>query len=59
MLRLGVSDIPVWQIFASIGVLVISIVGGLLLSIKVFRMHMLMHGKRPGIAEIRLNLKNA
>ncbi len=59
MLRLGVSDIPAWQIFASIGVLVISIVGGLLLSIKVFRMHMLMHGKRPGLAEIRLNLKNA
>ena len=59
MLRLGVSDIPAWQIFTSIGVLVISIVGGLLLSIKVFRMHMLMHGKRPGIAEIRLNLKNA
>jgi ABC-2 type transport system permease protein len=59
MLRLGVSTIPAWQIFASIGVLVISIVGGLLLSIKVFRMHMLMHGKRPGIAEIRLNLKNA
>ena len=58
MLRLGVSTIPAWQIFASIGVLVISIVGGLLLSIKVFRMHMLMHGKRPGIAEIRLNLKN-
>jgi len=59
MLRLGVSDIPAWQILTSIGVLVISIVGGLLLSIKVFRMHMLMHGKRPGIAEIRLNLKNA
>lgn len=59
MLRLGVSDIPAWQILTSIGVLVISIVGGLFLSIKVFRMHMLMHGKRPGIAEIRLNLKNA
>jgi ABC-2 type transport system permease protein len=59
MLRLGVSDIPAWQILTSIGVLVISIVGGLFLSIKIFRMHMLMHGKRPGIAEIRLNLKNA
>ncbi len=56
MLRLGVSDIPAWQILTSIGVLVISIVGGLFLSIKIFRMHMLMHG---GIAEIRLNLRNA
>ena len=59
MLRLGVSDIPAWQILTSIGVLIISIVGGLFLSIKIFRMHMLMHGKRPGIAEIRLNLRNA
>ncbi len=59
MLRLGVTDIPIWQILTSIGVLVISIFGGLLLSIKIFRMHMLMHGKRPGIAEIRLNLKNS
>ena len=59
MLRLGVSDIPAWQILTSIGVLVISIVVGLFLSIKIFRMHMLMHGKRPGLAEIRLNLKNA
>jgi len=59
MLRLGVSDIPAWQILTSIGILVISITLGLILSIKIFRMHMLMHGKRPGLAEIRLNLKNA
>ncbi len=59
MLRLGVSDIPAWQILTSIGVMVISITLGLILSIKIFRMHMLMHGKRPGIAELRLNLKNA
>jgi len=59
MLRLGVSDVPAWQILTSTGVLVISIIVGLFLSIKIFRMQMLMHGKRPGIAEIRLNLKNA
>ena len=59
MLRLGVTDIPAWQILTSIGVLILSIIVGLFLSIKIFRMHMLMHGKRPGFAEIRLNLKNA
>jgi len=59
ILRLGVTDIPAWQIMASIGVLVISIVGGFIISIKIFRMHMLMHGKRPGLSEIRQNLKNA
>ena len=59
MLRLGVSDIPLWQIMTSIGVLGLSIIGGLFLSIKIFRMNMLMVGKRPGFAEIIHSLKNA
>ncbi|MBE9510436.1 MAG: ABC transporter permease [Bacteroidetes bacterium] len=59
MLRLGGSDIHLWQIITSIGVLVLSIIGGLFLSIKIFRMNMLMHGKRPGFAEIIHSLKNA
>ena len=59
MVRLGVSDIPPWQIITSIGVLLFSVVGGLYLSIKIFRLNMLMHGKRPGIREIFQGLKNA
>jgi len=59
MLRLGVSDIPLWQIMTSIGILGLSIIVGLFLSIKIFRMHMLMYGKRPGFAEIIHSLKNA
>jgi ABC-2 type transport system permease protein len=59
MLRLGVSDIPLWQIMTSIGVLVLSIIVGLFLSIKIFRMHMLMYGKRPGLAAVIHSLKNA
>ncbi|MCP5105660.1 MAG: ABC transporter permease [bacterium] len=59
MLRLGVSDIPFWQIMTSIGVLGFSIVAGLFLVIKIFRMYMLMYGKRPGFAEIIKSLKNA
>ena len=59
MLRLGVSDIPLWQIITSIAVLVLSIAGGLYLSIKIFRVHMLMHGKRASIKEIIYSLKNA
>ncbi len=58
MLRLGVSDIPLWQIMASIGVLGISVIGGFFLVIKIFRMNMLMVGKRPGFAEIIYSLKN-
>jgi ABC-2 type transport system permease protein len=59
MLRLGVSDVPAWQIAISIGVLVLSIILGLFLSIKIFRMFMLMYGKRPGLAEIIQGLKTA
>jgi len=58
MLRLGVSEIPLWQIGTSIGVLVLSIVVGLFLATKVFRVYMLMYGKRPGLREIVRSLKN-
>jgi len=59
MLRMGGTDIPVWQIICSIGVLGLSIIGGLFLAIKIFRMNMLMHGKRPTFKEIFYNLQNA
>jgi ABC-2 type transport system permease protein len=59
MLRLGVSDIPVWQIVISIAVLGLSVIVGLFLSIKIFRMFMLMYGKRPGLTEIIQGLKIA
>jgi len=59
MIRLGVSDIPLWQIITSIGVLGLSVIAGLLLSIKIFRVYMLMYGKRPGFRDIIHSLKNA
>jgi ABC-2 type transport system permease protein len=59
MLRLGVSDVPAWQIGASIGALGLSVIVGLLLSTKIFRTFMLMYGKRPSIAEIIQGLKTA
>jgi ABC-2 type transport system permease protein len=58
IVRLGISDIPLWQILSSIGVLVLSIIGGVYLAIKIFRVYMLMYGKRPGFAEIIRSLKN-
>ena len=57
MLRLGVAHIPAWQIAASLSVLGLSIVVGLRLAIKVFRLHMLMGGSRPGIREIIRGLR--
>jgi ABC-2 type transport system permease protein len=57
MIRLGVSDIPAWELVASIAVLVLSIIGILLLTIRVFRAYLLMYGKRPGIGEIIRSLR--
>jgi ABC-2 type transport system permease protein len=59
MLRLGTSVVPTWQIIVSIAVLVLSIVAGLFLSIKIFRMHMLMYGKRPGLKQLVQSLREA
>jgi len=59
MLRLGVSDIPAWQMVSSIGILVLSIAIGQYLSVKIFRTFMLMYGKRPKVKEIFRALKTA
>jgi ABC-2 type transport system permease protein len=59
MLRLGISEIPAWQIIASISVLALSILAGAFLSFKTFRLFMLMYGKRPSIAEIIEGLRTA
>ncbi len=58
MLRLGVSDIPLWEILTSIGVLVFSVVAGLFLSVRIFRVYMLTYGTRPGVSEIIQSLKS-
>jgi len=57
IIRLGVSSIPAWQLVASIGVLVLTIVGTLLLTTRIFRTYLLMYGKRPGIGEVIRTLR--
>jgi ABC-2 type transport system permease protein len=52
MIRIGISEVPLWQVIASIIILVLSIVIGLFLVIKIFRIYMLMYGKRPSLREI-------
>ena len=59
MLRLGVSDVPVWQLAVSILVLGISIFGVLYIAIRVFNIYLLMYGKRPKLGEIFRTLRNA
>lgn len=58
MFRLGLTDIPTWELAVSILVLMISIIGLLLISVRVLRTYLLMYGKRPSFKEIFRNLKN-
>ncbi len=58
MLRLGVSGVPAWEVAVSIAVLALSVVGALWASIKIFRLFILMYGKRPTLGEIIQNLKS-
>ena len=59
MIRLGLADIPVWELAVSITLLVASIIGALLLAAKVFRTFLLMYGKGPGFGEIIRSLRKA
>ena len=58
-IRLGTSGIPTWELVLSIGLLVVSIVGSLVLAAKVFRTFLLMYGKRPRLGEIIRCLREA
>ena len=59
MIRMGLTDIPAWELAASITLLIASIIGALVLSAKVFRTYLLMYGKRPRVREIIRSLREA
>ena len=59
MIRLGVGEVPAWELAVSIGLLVLSVVVGFYVAVKVFRIQMLMYGKRPRVREIIAGLKQA
>ena len=58
-LRMGLSEIPAWELALSIFLMVVSIVGGLWFSAKVFRVFVLMYGKSPNLREIIRYLREA
>jgi ABC-2 type transport system permease protein len=58
MLRVGMVGVPLWQIIASMTVMIMSIFGGLLLAAKLLKTYLLMYGKRPSIKEIIRNLRS-
>jgi ABC-2 type transport system permease protein len=58
MVRLGVAGIAAWELATSLAVMVLSIIGALALSVKAFRVYLLMYGKRPGWGEIIQSLRS-
>ena len=58
MMRLGITEVPAWQILTSIAVLVVCVVGGLFLTAKIVRTFLLMYGKRPSLGTIIRSIRS-
>ena len=52
MLRIAVINPPVWQVLLSMAIMVVTICGFMLVAAKIYRVGILMYGKRPSIAEL-------
>ena len=59
IVRLGLSEIPLWELLLSISILILSIWGFFVLCTKLFRTYLLMYGKRPDLKEIIRSFRNA
>ena len=59
MERLAATDIAPWELTVSVIVLAASVVGAMILAAKVFRMGILMYGKRPSFREILRYIRQA
>lgn len=57
LLRLGLTDVPMWQTLLSFGILLVSIYAAVYISAKIYRTGVLMYGKRPSLKEIRKAMK--
>lgn len=57
LIRMGVSDVPVYQIAVSLFILMVSVYFVIIASARLFRVGLLMYGKRPAISEIGRYIK--
>ncbi|MBH5320203.1 ABC transporter permease [Paenibacillus sp. GSMTC-2017] len=57
MLRLGLTDVPLWEVLLSFGLLLAMIYIAVYTSAKIYRTGVLMYGKRPSWKEIRKAMK--
>jgi ABC-2 type transport system permease protein len=52
MLRIAVINPPAWQVILSMLIMLVTIMGFVWLSAKIYRVGILMYGKRPNLAEL-------
>ena len=52
IVRIGIADVPFWQIGLSLSLMALTVVGLLFLAAKIFRTFLLMYGKTPKLGEI-------
>ncbi len=52
VMRLSIASLPAWELVLSLFVLVASVIGAMWLASRVFRVCLLMYGKRPSLREI-------
>jgi ABC-2 type transport system permease protein len=52
MLRIAVINPPLWQVLLAMAIMVVTILGAVWLAAKIYRVGILMYGKRPSIAEL-------
>jgi ABC-2 type transport system permease protein len=59
IVRSGLSEIPIWELAVSIGILIFSVWGLFVVTTRLFRTYLLMYGKRPDLREIVRSFKEA
>ncbi len=52
LIRMGLTDVPVWQLFASFGMIVLTLLAGIWFVTRLFRAAMLIYGKALNPREI-------
>lgn len=57
VLRLGLTDIALWEVLVSLGILLVTIYLAVVVSAKIYRTGVLMYGKRPSFKELRKAMK--
>ena len=52
MMRITIANPPMWQLLGSMGLMLLTILGAIWLAAKIYRVGILMYGKRPSLTEL-------